>query len=116
IDELGVALFALDLEVGEHRLTPRAPVDDIVVAVDQALFPEPHERLAHGPRQARVHRDALARPVARSAKALELADDGAARLLLPPPGKLQVGLAADVVPRFSLGGELAIQNDVDGDR
>ena len=44
VDELRVALLALHLEVGEHRLAARAPVDDVVVAVDQPFFLEAHER------------------------------------------------------------------------
>src|SRR5205814_1628915 len=48
VDELAVPLLALDLEVGQHRLAPRAPVDDVVALVDQPLFPQAHERLAHG--------------------------------------------------------------------
>src|SRR5262249_37843230 len=41
VDELRVALLALHLEVGEHGLAARAPVDDVVVAVDQAFLVEP---------------------------------------------------------------------------
>src|SRR5207302_3332216 len=51
VDELVVALLALHLDVGQNRLALRAPVDDVVVAVDQPFFPEPHERFAHRPRE-----------------------------------------------------------------
>ena len=97
VDELGVALLALDLEVGEHGLAARAPVDDVVVAIDQPLVVEAHEHLAHRARQPLVHREALARPVAGGAEPLQLADDRAARLLLPLPDALDELLAAEVV-------------------
>ena len=85
VDELRVALLALDFQVGEHRLAARAPVHDAVVAIDQPLVVEPHEDLAHRPREPRVHREAQTRPVAGGAQLLELADDRAAGFLLPLP-------------------------------
>src|SRR5262249_29171227 len=42
VDEVGVALLSLHFEVGEHGLAARAPVHDVVVAIDQPLFPEPN--------------------------------------------------------------------------
>ena len=90
VDELVVALLALDLDVRENGLALRAPVDDAVVAVDQPFFPEPHERLPHRAHEPGVHREALARPVARGAETPELADDRAAGLFLPLPGAREV--------------------------
>src|SRR5207302_2737659 len=107
VDELGVALLALDLEVREHRLTTRAPVDDVVVAIDQLLGIQAHEDLAHRARKTRVHREALVRPIAGGAEPLELADDRAAGLLLPAPHAAQELLTADLVLRLTLGRELA---------
>src|SRR6185503_12789892 len=97
VDELGVAILALHLEIGQHGLAARTPVHDVVVAVDQALLPELDERLPHGPRQPGVHGEALARPVAGGAELPELAGDGASGLLLPPPDALDEGLASEVV-------------------
>src|SRR5207247_6922525 len=78
-----VAVLALDLEVGEHGLAARTPVDDVVVAVDEAFLVEPHERLADRAGQARIHREALAPPVAGRTETLQPADDRSARLFLP---------------------------------
>jgi hypothetical protein len=83
--------------------------------VDQAFFVEADEGLPHGPGQSRVHREALAGPVAGGAQALELADDVSARFLFPLPGHLEECLAADVLPRLALFGQLALEDDVDGD-
>src|SRR5205807_4372507 len=115
VDELGVALLALDLEVREHRLTTRAPVDDVVVAIDQLLGIQAHEDLAHGARQAGVHREALVRPIAGGAEPLELAYDRAAGLLLPAPHAAQELLTADLVLRLTLGGELALHDHLGRD-
>src|SRR5207245_10239732 len=79
-DALPISLLALDLEVGEHRLAARAPVDDVVVAVDQSLVVQAHEHLAHGARQPLVHGEAQARPVAGGTELLELTDRKSTRL------------------------------------
>ena len=115
VDELRVALLALHLEVGEHRLAARAPVDDVVALVDQALLPEAHEDLAHRPREAGVHGEALPRPVARGPQPLELADDGAARFLLPLPDARRERLAPEVFLRLALQRELLLDLDLGGD-
>jgi hypothetical protein len=115
VDEVRVALFALHLEIRQHGLAARAPVDDVVVLVDEAFLVETDEGLAHGAGQPGIHGEALARPVAGGAEALELADDGPAGFLLPLPGALQEDLPPDVVSGLALGGELPLQDHVDGD-
>src|SRR5205814_10727813 len=97
VDELGVALLTLDFQIGQHGLAARTPVHDVIVAIDEFLFVEPNEDLAHGARETGVHREPLARPVARGAQPLELADDRAARLLLPAPHTPQELLATVAV-------------------
>src|SRR5262249_59512801 len=82
----------------------------------EPLFKEPHERLAHRAREAGVHGEALARPVARGAETPELADDLAAGLLLPLPRALEISVAAEVFPRLALGSEDALEDHVHGDR
>ena len=116
VDELVVALLALHLDVGQDRLTARAPIDDVVVAVDQPFFPEPDERLPYRAREPGVHGEALTRPVARGAQTSELTDDRAAGLFLPLPGARQIAVAAEVFLGFSLGGEHALEDHVHGDR
>ena len=54
-----------DLEIGDDRAADRIPVDHPLAAVDEALFVQAHERLAHRLVRALVHREALALPVER---------------------------------------------------
>ncbi len=74
-----------DFEVGNRGLEFRVPVDQALGFVDQPFAAQLHEHLGDRLRQAFVEREALAAPVARGAEALELGDDGAARLGLPLP-------------------------------
>src|SRR5581483_7878379 len=86
--------FDLDhLEVGDGGEQLRVPVDQSLVLVDEAGAIKFHKNFNDGARQALVHGEALARPVAGGAEALELVDDGAARLRLPFPDALEEGLA-----------------------
>src|SRR5262245_29844966 len=116
VDELVVAVLALDLDVREYGLTLRAPVDDVVVAVDQPVFPETNERLPDRAREPWVHREALTRPIARGAQASELPDDLTARLFLPLPGTREISVTAEVFLPLALGGEDALEDHVNGDR
>ena len=75
---------------------PRAPVDHVLAAVDQALFVEADEGFADGAGEAGIQREALAGPVAACADAVHLSDDGAAGLLFPFPDVLEELLAAEV--------------------
>src|SRR5690242_18435751 len=105
VPQAGLPLLVLDLQVRDGRLERRRPVDQVGAAVDQAIVVESLERRAHGPRQAAVEREALARPVARRAQAPQLAGDLAAVLLLPLPGAPQK-LGA---PHLLAAGALAAQ-------
>ena len=51
--KLPCGFFVDRFEIGDGRLAARAPVDHVLAAIDQALFVEADERLAHGARQAR---------------------------------------------------------------
>ena len=77
---------------------------------------EVDEHLEHGPRQALVHGEALARPVAGGAEPLELAPDGAPRFLLPLPYALEELLAAEVAAvRLLALHQLALDHHLGGD-
>ena len=90
-----------------QRGTPR---DQVFGAVDQPLAVEPHEDLAHGARQARVQREALALPVARDAERLELLDDARAVPGLPLPDLVDEVLAAEVVAGQAALGEILLDH------
>ena len=96
-------------------MAARAPVDDVLAPVDQALFVEPDEDLADRRREPRVHREALALPVAGGAQPLQLADDRAAGLLLPLPDPLDERLAAELLAGRALGRQLPLHHDLGGD-
>ncbi len=117
LDMVKVAVMGvvLHLEVGQGRLAAGAPVDDVVALVDQALFIEAHEDLAHRPGQARVHGEALPAPVAGAAQALQLGDDLPAGLSLPLPDPLDKGLPAQGVAVFAFRGQLALHHVLGGD-
>ena len=98
-------LALLDLEVGDRRARARVPVDDPVVAVDQALVVEVDEDLHHRAHVALVEREALVAVVARGAEALELLEDDAAVLLAPAPHALDERVAAELLARCPLAAQ-----------
>src|SRR3546814_14349592 len=78
VPEAALNLVRLDLKVRNRGLELRIPVHEALVAVDQPLFVEVDEYLAHRAGEMRVHRELFARPVHRAAEAAELAGDLAA--------------------------------------
>ena len=109
-------LDLLHLEVGNGREQLRVPIDQPLVLVDQTLAVKLHEHLEHGPGQALVHGEALARPVAGGAQPLELVQDRAAGFGLPGPDPLQERLAAHVAPARLLAlHELALDHHLSRD-
>ena len=93
----------------------RVPVDEAFAAIDQALFIQAYEHVAHGGRHFVVHREVFARPVDRRAEAAHLIRDGRAGLLLPFPDAFDEFFAAEVMARDALGVQLAFDDDLRGD-
>ena len=89
--------LVLNLGVTQCGRAVRAPVDDAVALVDQALVIQVDEHLADRLGAALVHREALALPVAGRAELFQLADDAVAVFVLPVPDALEELLAAEVV-------------------
>ena len=85
VPEMPLHLDLLHLEVGDGGEQLGVPVDQPLVLVDEPLAVKLNEHLAHGAREAFVHGEALARPVAGGAEPLQLLDDGAAQFRLPRP-------------------------------
>src|SRR4029078_7338565 len=77
VPEVSAGLDLDHLEIGNGGEQLRVPVDQPFVLVDEPLTMKFYKNFKNGPRQALIHREALARPVARCAKALQLVDDGA---------------------------------------
>ena len=78
-------LDLLHFEVGNRGQQFRIPVHQPLVLVDQPLAVQFHEHLHHRARQALVHREAYARPVAGGTQPLQLVGDDVAALGLPLP-------------------------------
>src|SRR5438309_9404844 len=96
--KLAGTVFMLDLDVGDRRLTARAPVDDSLAAIYEPGVPPPYEAFHHGIDIAIVHCEPRAVPIKRAAEPLKLGEDDAAVLVNPLPGALDESLAAQVVP------------------
>src|SRR3546814_1980703 len=92
--EMPLHFLRLHLQVRNRGAELRVPVDEALVAIEQALVVKLDEHLDDGGGKALVHREALVRPVARRAQAAELPGDLAARLRLPFPDMLEKRLAA----------------------
>ena len=105
----------LGLEIAERRPAARTPVDEIAIAIDEALLVEGDEHFAHRARQPFVHGEALALPVAGNAEAGELAGDRRTGLALPRPDALDELLAAERSTVAPGVGELALDDVLRGD-
>src|SRR5579883_2374391 len=82
----------------------------------QAQILELHENLGDCPREPLVHGEPLAGPIAGGAEALELLDDGAARLRLPGPDLFQEFFPSERPPvRFLSLHELPLDHHLGGD-
>ena len=110
-----VDFHVLHFQVGNRGLQTGGPVDDAVVPVNQALFPQVHERGEHRTVVAWVQGEGQAGPVAGSAHAADLLDDDAAVLFLPFPDALFKGLAAQVVTGLALFGQGLFHLELGGD-
>ena len=114
-DQLAVVVGVLHLDVGQRGQAARAPVDDPLRPVDQAVVEQPLEDGLHRAGQARVHGEPLAGPVHAVAEPAHLAQDRAAGLGLPLPDPLHERLPAQVVPGQALLGQLALDHVLGGD-
>ena len=98
IPKAALDLDLLHLEIGNRRQQLRIPVHQPLVFVDQPFAMQFDEHFHDRARQAFVHGEAFARPVAGRAEPLQLIDDDAAALGLPLPDPLEKFGAADVAP------------------
>ena len=96
LPDLALLLVVLDLEVRHRRAERRVPVDEALAAIDETVVEEADERLQHGGREPRIHREALARPVAGRAEPAHLVRDRRTGRFLPRPDAFGEFLAAEV--------------------
>ena len=114
LPDLARRLLVDDFEIGNRGDAARAPVHNVLAAIDQPFFVKADEGFADGARHALVHGEVLARPVHRGAQPLHLLQDDAAVMLLPVPHALDECLAAQVATVLALGGELALHHELRG--
>ena len=100
--EVALHGFVHDLVVRHRGLQVAVPVDQPRAAKDQPVPKQPEEGPLHRAGADRVHGEALAVPVARTAHGLLLADDARLILRLPVPDAFHERRAADVVARLAL--------------
>ena len=99
---MAVDFPVLHFEIGNRGFEFRVPVDEALVAIDEAFIVKVHKDLHHRlhhlvvGRAVLAHGEALTRPVAGGAEAFQLVDDRAARLMAPFPDFLDKRLAADI--------------------
>src|SRR5205823_920278 len=103
-----VDLEVRELEIRERGEVERAPVDDAIRAVEPALVPEVDEEPHDGADVGVVHREALATVVERGADTAELEHDLAAVLAQPVPDERDERLAAEVLARLALRGQVLL--------
>src|SRR5512132_1081762 len=113
--QLSRNLPLLDLQVGNGGSQERVPVDQPLVAIDQAPFVQVDEYLADGGGKPLVHGEAFAGPVAGSAQAAQLGGDGTPRLRLPCPYPFDEAFAPQPLPGESLARELLLDHHLRGD-
>ena len=102
---LSVFVLVLHLCVGQGRLAGRAPVDQPVSFVDQALVVKPDEELVDRLVAALIHGETLSAPVAGVTELAALLRDASAVFFFPVPGVLQELLSRElplVLARFFL--------------
>ena len=111
---MAVDLDVLDLKVGNRGLELRVPVHQALVLIDQPFSVKLDKDLEHGLGQTFIHGEALTRPVTRCAKAFELVDDGAARLVLPRPDMVEELVPGQVATLNLALGKIALDHHLGG--
>ena len=113
--ELARRVGELRLFIRQRGATPRAPMDDAVAFVHEAVFVQAHERFAYRLREGGGERVRRARPVGARADRLELIQDLAARVLHEFGHLFHEGTAAQIEARLSVGSELLFHDVLRGD-
>ncbi len=114
VPELALLLLGQHFQVRQCGAQHGVPVDQAFAPIDEALLVQPHESLRDRLRQARIEREALARPIHGGAQSAHLSRYRAAGLLLPCPDTLDKRLAAEIRAALALGVEHALDHHLGG--
>ena len=104
-----------DLEVADAGLAARAPVDERLGPVGQAVTVQPVEGDAHRLGRALVHRVAQPTPVERPADASLLAEDHVPRGFRERAHSLEIALTAKRLTALAFLGEDPVEDELRGD-
>ena len=113
--ELARRVRELRFFIRQGGAAARAPVDDAVSLVHEAVFVQAHERFAHRLREGRGECVGGARPVGARSDRLELIQDLAARVLHELGHLLHERATAHIEARLPVGGELLFDHVLRGD-
>ena len=102
-------------QVRHARPAARAPVDQGLGPIREAVAIQAQERLADGPGRHFVHREAEAAHVERRADAALLPDDHFSRLTDELPHPLEILLAPQGLPRLAVLGDDLVEDVLGGD-
>ncbi len=100
--------------IGKRGLAARAPVDDIMTAVNQPAFIETAEDLGHGSGVIIVHGESDAVPVAGAAQALKLLDNRVTVFFSPLPDALYEFIAAQFMARGAFFSQFLLDHVLGG--
>ena len=96
--------------IGKRSTAGRAPVNQIVAAVDKPAFIEGNEYGTHGMGKPFVHRKPLPRPIDGGADFTQLIGDNRVVFFFDLPCALEKGFPSEVVPCFTFRLELAFNH------
>ena len=115
VPQAAIHFFMHDLDVGQGRFAPRAPVDQPLCSVQQPILPQTDEHLQDRPLTRTVHGEGFSGPVTGCPQPFKLIDDGSSRLLPPLPDSLHKGVSPDLLPGPPLPQELPFHHVLCGD-
>jgi hypothetical protein len=96
VPEFALNFAGFDLQVGDGGPEPWIPIDQALVAIEQAVAVELDEDLDHGAAEAVVHGEALVLPIAGSTEPAQLPRNLPPALLLPLPNAADELLPAEI--------------------
>ena len=103
-------LLMVDLIVRKRSTAGRAPVHQIVAAVDKTAFIEGNEYSADGMGKPFVHRKPFPRPIDGSADFTQLIGDNRVVLFFDFPRAFKKGFPPEIVPCFAFRFQLAFNH------
>ena len=115
VPELPLPFLVNHFQIAQRRQTTRAPVNNVVRAINESLFVQSHKHFAHDARKLRRQGESLARPIAALPDLLHLRGDFSAAFRLPLQDSLLEFLAAQLAIVDALVRKLLHHHSLRGD-